>query len=160
MDSRTERFIEQMGLAMEADGHSRIAGRLLGLLLLSPGHRSLDELAASLGVSKASISTNARRLEERGVLERVARPGDRRDYYRIAHDFFIRTVRYRMGRWQRFHDMLRDAREHLPIQSLHVRERLGSLEEEFGRLSEEIEQMLERTGAAWSDEGRGRMYKR
>ena len=83
MDTRTAHFVERMGLALEADGLPRIAGRIFGLLLVSEEPRSLDELAAELRVSKASVSTNARLLEHRGVLEQVSRPADRRDYYRI-----------------------------------------------------------------------------
>lgn len=78
-------FVEGMGLAFERDGLPRIAGRLLGLLLLSPGPRSLDDLAGTLSVSKSSASTNARLLTARiGVLQRVSVPGDRRDYYQVA----------------------------------------------------------------------------
>ena len=68
-----------MGLALEADGLPRIAGRIFGLLLISEDALSLDKLASELRVSKASVSTNARMLEHRGVLEQVSRPADRRD---------------------------------------------------------------------------------
>ncbi len=86
MDTVAETFVETLGLHYESAGMPRIAGRLIGLLLMDGGEHSLDALAALLQVSKASISTNARLLEQRGLVERVARPGDRRDYYRIrAH---------------------------------------------------------------------------
>ena len=77
-------FIEQMGLLAEKSGMSRIAGRLIALLIVDGREHSLDDLAESLQVSKASISTNARFLQERGLLERASRPGDRRDYYRVG----------------------------------------------------------------------------
>lgn len=79
MDTKTADFVERMGMALEADGLPRIAGRIFGLLLVSEDCRSLNELAAELHVSKASVSTNARLLEQRGVLERDSRPSDRRD---------------------------------------------------------------------------------
>lgn len=78
-----ERFIEGMGLALEEDRLPRIAGRLVGLLLLSPQPVRFDLLAERLRVSRGSISTNTRLLENMGVIERVTRPGDRRDYFRI-----------------------------------------------------------------------------
>ena len=77
-------FIEQLGLHYEASGLPRTAGRLVGFLLTNADMHSLDELAAQLQVSKASISTNARLLEQRGLIQRASKPGDRRDYYRIA----------------------------------------------------------------------------
>jgi DNA-binding transcriptional regulator GbsR (MarR family) len=77
-------FIEQMGLMGETLGFSRIAGRMVGAFLIDPRARSLDEIAEELQVSKASVSTNARVLEQHGLLERHALPGDRRDFYRMS----------------------------------------------------------------------------
>lgn len=101
-------FIEQMGLASESDGLSRIAGRVFGALLLESEPRSLDDLADQLGVSKASVSTEARRLLERGVAERIGKPGDRRDYYALTPDFFAQIVRFRLSRWSGLHRLVRE----------------------------------------------------
>jgi len=93
-----ERFIEAMGLAHEEDRLPRIAGRLVGLLILSPEPVRFDHLAARLRVSRASISTNTRLLENMGVIQRVTRPGDRRDYFKINEEpgLLLRIVdRYR-----------------------------------------------------------------
>src|SRR5213082_3180893 len=98
-------FIERMGLAAENDGLSRIAGRLFGALILESEPRSLDDLADDLAVSKASISTEARRLVDRGVAERVARAGDRRDYYAHIQDVHAFVV-------ARVDEALRDWAEH------------------------------------------------
>ena len=81
-----ERFIEAMGLAHEEDRLPRIAGRLIGLLILSPDPVRFDHLAERLRVSRASISTNTRLLENMGVIQRVTRPGDRRDYFQINEE--------------------------------------------------------------------------
>ncbi len=78
-----EHFVEGMGLALEEDRLPRIAGRLVGLLMLSPEPVRFDHLAARLQVSRGSVSTNTRLLENMGVIERVTRPGDRRDYFQI-----------------------------------------------------------------------------
>jgi DNA-binding transcriptional regulator GbsR (MarR family) len=123
-------FIEHMGLVAEADGLSRIAGRLFGALLLADAPRSLDDLAERLGVSKASVSTDIRRLRDRGVAERVGRPGDRRDYYQLAPDFFTRIIRFRVARWARLHQLVRDLRRATPAGTLPrgVRERFDSVD--------------------------------
>lgn len=76
-----DRFIERLGLYFEEFGLPRIAGRLLGLLLISDRPLSLDEIAATLHVSRASVSTNARTLTRTRLIERAGFPGDRRDYY-------------------------------------------------------------------------------
>lgn len=129
MQQHTEWFVEQMGLAADEDGFPRIAGRLFGLLLLSPEPRSLDDLAAALGVSKASVSTDARRLLQHGVLVRSSRPGDRRDYYAVAPDFFERLVAYRISRWAALRALAADAQRRLPAQPPAVRDRLRYLDE-------------------------------
>lgn len=86
MDEQHQKLIERMGRYYESDGLPRIAGRLFGFLLLEDEARSLDEMAQALAVSKTSVSTNARLLEQTGLLERVTRPGDRKDYYQLAAD--------------------------------------------------------------------------
>ncbi len=91
-----EKFIEEVGLAAEADGLPRIAGRLFGHLLLSPDPCTLDEIAEALSVSKGSVSTDARLLLRHGWLRRTSRAGDRKDYYEMAPDFFAGIVAYRL----------------------------------------------------------------
>ena len=124
MDARTEQFVERMGLMSEADGLPRIAGRIFGYLLLTPGECSLDDIAAELGVSRASVSNDARRLAQIGLLERRSRPGDRRDYYRSAPHAFRRSIEQRIEALRRFHSMIDEA-QNLGIESEEVRERLA-----------------------------------
>jgi DNA-binding transcriptional regulator GbsR (MarR family) len=155
MDTQTGQFIERMGVALESDGLPRIAGRIFGLLLVSEDARSLDDLANELRVSKGSVSTNARLLEQRGVLERTSRPGDRRDYYRAPPDLFSHTMAQRLARWQRFHDAIRGARISLPIQSREVLERLEEYEEAYAHMSHVIIDAM----AAWQASRGGRLAK-
>jgi DNA-binding transcriptional regulator GbsR (MarR family) len=129
VEATTQWFVEQMGLNAESDGLPRIAGRLFGFLLLSPGPRSLDEIAAELGVSKGSVSTDARLLLRHGWLRRVSQPGDRRDYYEMAPDFFGGIVAYRLTRWEALHDLVSEARQRLPQQTAPTEERLQYLDQ-------------------------------
>lgn len=97
MHEAAQQFVERMGLTMEREGLPRIAGRLVGFLLIHEGAFSLDDLAEALQVSKGSVSTNARQLEGYGLLERTSEPGDRRDYYQMGPDVWERML----ARWQR-----------------------------------------------------------
>jgi DNA-binding transcriptional regulator GbsR (MarR family) len=144
MDTSTTHFIERMGLALESDGLPRIAGRIFGLLLVSEDALSLDDLAVELRVSKGSVSTNARLLEQRGVLEQMSRPADRRDYYRVPPDLFSHTMAQRLARWQRFHEAIGAARTSLPIRSREVLERLEEYEEAYAFMSQVIGEALSR----------------
>lgn len=96
LDSTHERFIEHLGLLWEGQGLSRIAGRMVGLLTLQDAPLSLDDIASSLGVSKGSVSLDARRLQALGLLVRVpASAGDRRDYYAVAPDLPHAMLKHR-----------------------------------------------------------------
>ncbi len=117
------RFVETMGLITETEGMARIMGRIFGYLLLADTPQSLDDMAAALGVSKASISTDARRLETLGLLSRVGQPGDRRDYYELAPDFIARAMRGHMERMAKLRTALAEALDGLDT-SDRVRQRL------------------------------------
>jgi DNA-binding transcriptional regulator GbsR (MarR family) len=142
MDSGTEQFTERLGVVLERDGQTRIAGRIFALLLASDTDRSLDELARMLEVSKASVSTNVRTLEQRGVVERVSHRGDRRDYYRIAPDIFHRTMEQRLARWQRLHDALAEGRRGLRQASPSVRRRLQEFEQGLDSMMQAVTSAL------------------
>jgi DNA-binding transcriptional regulator GbsR (MarR family) len=81
------RLIERLGLEAERDGLPRIAGRILGFLMASDAPASLDQIAEALQVSRASVSTNCRLLEQIGAAEQVSLPGDRKDYYVLTSGF-------------------------------------------------------------------------
>lgn len=80
-------MIEAGGRTAQSFGLSRLLGQIYTLLYLSDGALSLDSIAESLGVSKASISIACRQLESWGALKRSWVKGDRRDYYVAETDF-------------------------------------------------------------------------
>ena len=110
MSVATESFVEQIAVCLEAEGMPRVAGRLFGLLMISAEPQSLDDLAEQLEVSKASVSVNARYLEDRAKIERISRTGDRRDYYQISDDILERAIEDRVTRVKRFQQIIAAAR--------------------------------------------------
>jgi DNA-binding transcriptional regulator GbsR (MarR family) len=123
----TAEFIEQLGLLLEAERFPRIAGRILGLLLATPEALSLDEIADALDVTKPSVSTNARLLEDKGIIERIGLPGDRRDHYRAAPDVALRTLQARVQKMRRLRDVLAVGREATRTGSRTVRDRFDDM---------------------------------
>ena len=79
-------LIDHIGEKSERFGFPKIAGLMEGLLLLTNGQLSLDDIAERLEVSKPSVSTNIRLLERWKVVRRVFSRGDRKNYYEIAGD--------------------------------------------------------------------------
>ncbi len=97
LNADTQAFVEQMGLMMDHAGGARTLGRLFGLLLAAQEPLSLGDMATLPQVSKASISTNARRCQQVGLVHRVSKPGDRRDYYEISPGSFSRMLDSRVA---------------------------------------------------------------
>lgn len=97
-------FVEDCGVLFEQLGYPRMAGRVVGHLLLSdPPEQSAADLAAGLAASKGSISTTTRLLLRMGLIERTVLPGVRRDYFvacadgwsRMLHDRLTMTASFR-----------------------------------------------------------------
>lgn len=138
----TPDLVERMGLLWELDGLPRIAGRIIGHLLLQPDAQSLQAIADSLGVSKASVSMDARRLERLGLVVRVGRTGDRRDYYAIADDMLARGLAMRLESVRRLHEALRSARA-IPDTAPAVQQRLELFERVHAHAVRAIESLLD-----------------
>ncbi len=147
MAETTTNIVERFGLRFEEDGLPRIAGRMLGLLMVSAEPRSLDDLAEELQASKTSANTNARLLERMGAVERTARPGDRRDYYRIVDDLHVRLLDARLQQMRATRDLLSQALECPACLEPHVHERVCA----FAKFYDHVVGMLESAKERWSD---------
>ena len=91
MTSQTEdikqRLISAGGRMAQDLGLGRIAGQIVVYIYLSPDEKSLDDIGAQLGLSKASVSIAIRQLERLGMVVRVWKTGDRKNYYQTASNF-------------------------------------------------------------------------
>ncbi|MGP4020665.1 GbsR/MarR family transcriptional regulator [Saccharopolyspora sp. 5N708] len=91
-------FIDRIGLFMETIGAPRTMGRIYGwLMICDPPQQSLTELAAALGVSKASISTMIRPMQEGGLVDRLP-SATRQHLYRIAAGGFTHILQVQLAR--------------------------------------------------------------
>lgn len=126
MDTESE-FIEAMGLVMQQDGMPRIAGRLLAVFVLNGGPFSFGELAERLQVSRGSVSTNTRLLEGLGVIERVARPGERQDFFRLADAPYAQMIERKGHRARRALETVESTASELARADTDVRGRLAEL---------------------------------
>jgi len=87
--SAERQFAEDVGRVFESFGIGRMAGRVLGwLLICEPPRQSNAELGAALGASKGSISTATRMLEAGALIERIAVPGHRGDHFELRPEAF------------------------------------------------------------------------
>ncbi|MCK5584695.1 MarR family transcriptional regulator [Candidatus Bipolaricaulota bacterium] len=88
-NKRLRRFIENTADLMEEQGFPRMAGRVIGALMIctSP-HLSHEELAEQLQASKGSISMTTQLLMRLSIVERISLPGHRRHYYRLREQLW------------------------------------------------------------------------
>ena len=85
--TKDKQFAEEVGIVFEQTGMPRMAGRILGWLLISdPPHQSTEQITKALIASKGSISTMTRLLIQIGLIERLSLPGVRCDYFRLRSD--------------------------------------------------------------------------
>ena len=120
-------FVERFARLLEREGGPRIAGRIAALLLLTPEALSLEEIARRLKASRASVSTNARLLEQWGLLERIGRPGDRRDFYRANPQGAVNLLERRLEWMRRLGAVAAEGARSQAAQHPVVRERLRAL---------------------------------
>ncbi len=138
-------FIEDIGLFFEQIGMPRMAGRILGALLISdPAAQSITELAERLRASKSSISIMARLLVENGLIERVASPLPRRDYYRFKPGGWAIYMRQWLGLMSALHDITERGLKIMESKPPELKERLMEAHDLFSTVEEEFPAIIER----------------
>jgi DNA-binding transcriptional regulator GbsR (MarR family) len=87
LTTEKEEFIEDVGIFFVEMHLPRIAGKILGFLLISsPSYQTAGQLMTATGGSKGSISTMTRFLMQNDFIEMIGIPGKRDIYYQIkAH---------------------------------------------------------------------------
>jgi len=108
------RVIQRMGGYFERSGVPPIGGRILGLLMISHVPLSAEEIAATLHISRASISTNFRVLEAAGLAERYTSHTDRATYYLFPDTAWEQAMVLGLRRAQDFRHIVQDGLLALP----------------------------------------------
>lgn len=142
LEEAVSEFVEQLGLHAEAEGLPRTAGRIMGLMLVCEGPYTLDELQDELQISRGSASTNTRRLEELGVVERTTRPGDRRVYFRLTDDPYGRIVESRLERMRKIQEVVDRSIERIPDEYEKGKRRLDYMRRFYQLIVEETDALI------------------
>ncbi len=74
--------LSYFGCLADAIGLPRSLAHLYGVLFITPGPLSFDEVVERSGVSQGAVSTGLRQLRRLGGVEIVVNPEDRRTFYR------------------------------------------------------------------------------
>lgn len=92
-------FIRRWGEMAANWGISRTMAEIHALLYLAPGGLCSDDVMEKLAVSRGSASTNLRELVNWGLIHRLHRRGDRKDYFEAEKNV-----------WQMFETIVRERR--------------------------------------------------
>ena len=150
MDEERKRYVEDFGLLFGQFGLSRMLGRVLGVLMVSdPPERSAGELAEALGASRGSISQTTRSLIQMGLVERRARPGERRDYFRVKPGAWGGLMRREMGALGGFRETAERGLALLDSGDPAARRNLEEMRDFYAYWEKEMPAVLER----WEKEG-------
>lgn len=143
-------FIEDISLYFEQMGLPRMAGRILGVLLIAnPPEQSIDDLVGVLQSSKSSLSTNTRLLDEMGLIERVPSPIPRRVYFRFVPGGWVTFMRMRLRLMASLHQIAERGLELLKDEEPALRERLQEAHDMFSLIEDELPTLLNRIEKQW-----------
>jgi HTH-type transcriptional regulator, glycine betaine synthesis regulator len=85
-DDLVRQFVEHWGVMARSWGINATMGELFALLYITGSDWTADELRERLRVSRGNVSMNLRELIAWGVVHKVHRQGERREYYRAETD--------------------------------------------------------------------------
>ena len=138
-------FIEDFGLYTEQLGFPRMAGRILGwLLICDPSHQSAGQLGEMLGASKGSVSAMTRLLIQMNLVERVALPDHRRDYYRLRSGAWPQLIKSELAVMTGLHQMVERGLAMTAGRDAAYQKRLREAHDLYAFLERELPMLLER----------------
>jgi HTH-type transcriptional regulator, glycine betaine synthesis regulator len=76
-----DEFVELWNNMASLWGISPTMARIHGLLYITGASSSMDDIMARLGISRGNVSMNLSKLLEWGLVKRVHKRGDRREYF-------------------------------------------------------------------------------
>jgi DNA-binding transcriptional regulator GbsR (MarR family) len=138
-------YVEEFGLFFEQFGLPRTAGRMMSwLLVCDPPHQTMDELVEVLQVSKSSVSTTSRMLIQSGLVDKVSFPGERKDFYRINDDAWIKAWQARNTQAIVLRQLAERGLNLLPEEKPDRRVRLQMMRDLYQFLEDELPKLTDR----------------
>ncbi len=127
LDEVEREFVDLWRRMASLWGISPTMAQIHGLLFLTGEVLSMDDLMARLGISRGNVSMNLTRLVEWGLVRRVHRRGDRRDYYEALSDVWEMFTVVAAQRKRREIDPMLNTLRQLSEQAGDRRRRVGDL---------------------------------
>ena len=139
-----ERFIEELGGLVLDAGMPRAVVRVLGwMAVCQPPEQTASAIGSALKLSSGSVSTATHMLVDSGMLERIARPGDRHIYYRLHPGGWARALEVR---FQDLVQMRKVADKALDSAGDECDHRLRDMRDLYARFETNLDALLKRDG--------------
>lgn len=100
MNFAKDQVIGAISETMDLYGVTPSAGMLYATMYFE-GQMTLDEMREELGMSKPSMSTSVRKLQENGMVKRTYQRGTRKHMYMAEKDFFRSFMSFYCQMWER-----------------------------------------------------------
>jgi DNA-binding transcriptional regulator GbsR (MarR family) len=101
LEKSREQFFEHWGTMATCWGINPAMGRIHGLLYIVGAPMNAEEIMKALGLSRAAVSMNLRDLVNWGIVRRIHKKGDRKEYFESqtdVWDMFTTIIRERKRR--------------------------------------------------------------
>ncbi|MBN9379770.1 MAG: transcriptional regulator [Chitinophagaceae bacterium] len=82
------KFIADWGRFGTNWGINRTMAQIHALLLISPDPLSADEVMEELSISRGNVNMNIRELIDWGLVQKVIKPGERKEYFSAEKDIW------------------------------------------------------------------------
>ncbi|WP_315837089.1 GbsR/MarR family transcriptional regulator [Bradyrhizobium prioriisuperbiae] len=101
LPAAVERFILHWGDMGDEWGVNRSVSQIHGLLYLSEGPLTAEDIAEQLGMARSNVSNSLKELLSWNLIRRVPIMGDRRDHFEAETDIWEVAARIAAGRKER-----------------------------------------------------------
>ncbi|MGP4107974.1 choline uptake/conversion transcriptional regulator CudC [Virgibacillus sp. L01] len=101
IDLAENMMVNTISETMDLYGVTPSVGRLYGMMYFKHQPITLDEMKEALGMSKPSMSTSVRRLQEINIVQKVWQKGSRKDSFMAEKNFFNYFSNFFGMKWER-----------------------------------------------------------
>ncbi|GGK11282.1 HTH-type transcriptional repressor OpcR [Caldalkalibacillus thermarum] len=96
-----QKVIQTISQNMHLFGITPSVGRLYGIMYFEDRPMTLDEMCEALGMSKTSMSTGVRALQEIQMVHKIWQKGVRKDLYQVEEDWYQTFVSLFGTKWKK-----------------------------------------------------------
>lgn len=102
-------MVNTIAETMDLYGVTSSVGRLYATLYFQHEPMTLDGMKDKLGMSKPSMSTSVRKLQDINIVQKVWQKGTRKDYFVAEKDYFQYFKKFFSKKWEREANMFLDS---------------------------------------------------